>query len=307
MSYNKEYAKEYYKKNRDKILENIKEYYKNNRDKKLAYWKKYQQENKKHIREYHIEYKKKRGEMKTCIIIPARMDSYRLPGKPLKLIAMHGDEYPMIKFTAVRSYLTTYPVYIATPDQEIFNVVKNSINYHMYANGASISPLLVEEGKTGTDRVYNASKMIPHYDIIVNVQGDCPLIDPKLIKACVKLLEDTDYDIVTAAAPIAKEDIPKHNIVKTYIHNDELIICSREHTIHKGTPYHHVGLYAYRAEALKKFCELPQSENELKEDLEQLRALDNNMTIGVVMTDEPTISVDTLEDLEKVRNYYVKK
>lgn len=233
--------------------------------------------------------------MKTCIVIPARLGATRLPRKPL--LYMYG--MPMIIHVIMRGIdARVGPVYVATPDMEIVNMVE-FFGYKAVKTG---------EANTGTDRVLQAvSRLDSPYDLIVNLQGDCPLMERKAIKDTVEALKNNpEFDIATAVIPLKEEDKEKDNIVKAYLgENNECLDFSRKYR--GGEAWHHVGLYVYRRDALMKFCRLTQSKREKSESLEQLRALDNRMKIIAAKVNDLGVSVDTPEDFKLANNLIIKK
>lgn len=237
----------------------------------------------------------------TLIVIPARVGSTRLPGKMLADI--NGD--PLI----VRTYKSVVaanvgPVIVACDGQEIVDVIKA-------AGGEAIitDPAL----PSGTDRVYAAYKKYDtekKFKYIINVQGDLPFVDSRFISSCAELMRTERYDMTTPAAPITDESYKVNSVVKIAVaHVSETegkaLYFSRSPIPFGGPYYHHVGLYCFRVNALEKFMSLPQSSLEKIEKLEQLRALENGMTIGIrILPDiESPISVDTAEDLERARKF----
>jgi len=231
------------------------------------------------------------------IIIPARMDSTRLPGKPLADI--HGK--PMILWVMERALAANIaPVYIACAEEEIASAVRN-------AGGEAV--LTDPAHPSGTDRIYEALQKIDparKFDRIINVQGDLPMLDPHLPTLALKLLDNPSIDISTLAAPIRSEE-ERHNpnVVKAVITiNNRAIYFSRSPVPYgKGPCYHHIGLYAYTRTALEKFVALPASPLEKIEKLEQLRALEYGMQIAIDIVDKVPLGVDTAEDLEFVRKH----
>ncbi len=143
--------------------------------------------------------------------------------------------------------------------------------------------------------------------MVVNVQGDLPTIDPAAIKAALGPLKDKDVDIATLAAVIKTDaERTNPNVVKAI--GDEVApgrlrarTFTRADATGAGPHYHHIGLYAYRRATLEKFVKLPQSENEKREKLEQLRALDNGMRIDIAIVDAVPLGVDTPDDLDRAR------
>ena len=234
----------------------------------------------------------------TVIIIPARLASTRLPNKPLALI---GNK-PMIVHVMERAMESGVgDVYIACCDTEVYQAVTA-------AGGNAI--MTKAEHISGTDRIYEALVNIKkNYQYVINVQGDLPTLDPALIQRCLDVLIASSHaDIATLAAPITEtEDIDNPNIVKPAIafyqsSVGRALYFSRASIPHgAGEFYHHIGLYAYRASALKQFVSLDPSPLEQREKLEQLRALENNMRIDVAIVQTIPVGVDTVEDLEKAR------
>lgn len=235
------------------------------------------------------------------IVIPARIASTRLPKKMLATI--NGD--PLI----VRTYKSAVAanigqVIVACDGQEIKNAIEN-------AGGTAV----VTDPKlpSGTDRVFAAWKTYDpgkKYKYIVNVQGDLPFIDPKFIAETTGFLKNSNYGITTPAAPISDNSFNVSSVVKiavTFSSKSEgrALYFSRSPIPYGGPYYHHVGLYCFRTDALEKFVSLPQSRLEKIEKLEQLRAIENGMTIGVKLLSDlkPPISIDTAEDLEKANKY----
>ncbi|MDP1724169.1 MAG: 3-deoxy-manno-octulosonate cytidylyltransferase [Alphaproteobacteria bacterium] len=239
------------------------------------------------------------------ILIPARLGATRLPNKPMAdIVGKTMIEH--VYRRGVESGLG--PVYVATPDQEIIDVIKKM-------GGNAI--LTSINHQTGSDRIYEAIQKIDpdkKYNVIVNLQGDLPLIKPENLKKVVDpLLADAQVDIATIAAPITEaSDKTNINVVKI-----ALELSAKNPDIGRGvyfsrslipqTPndddvyYHHIGVYAFRREALERFMTLPVSLLEKRERLEQLRALASGMRIDVALVDQIPQSVDTQEDLDRVR------
>ncbi len=229
---------------------------------------------------------------KILTIIPARMTASRLPGKPLA--NMMGT--PMIVRVwqqAVKADLG--PVLVACAQAEIAAAVDK-------AGGLAV--LTHPDLPSGSDRVRQAAEIYDlegQYDIILNLQGDMPLIDPAALQATVKILHDyPQADIATAAT--ATDDaaqVNNPNIVKAVLGKDGRALYFSRAAIPHGaeTVYHHAGLYAYRRAALMRFCSLPPSILELTEGLEQLRALEDGMMIYCAELDNAPAGIDTAEDL----------
>lgn len=250
------------------------------------------------------------SQIKSVAVIPARYSATRLPGKPLLEIA--GK--PLIVWVAerARAASTISRTIVATDDPRIVDAV----------NAAGFDAVITRaDHATGTDRIAEVAHNL-RADIIVNVQGDEPLIDPETIDRAVNaLIEDRDAQMSTTWETITEEaDATNPSVVKvTFDENGYATNFSRnpisnqtaaKDGSNESSPEgsgllfdfkKHTGLYAYRRDFLLAFARWPQSENERKESLEQLRALDRGVKIKVVEAASPSIGVDTLEDLEKVR------
>jgi 3-deoxy-manno-octulosonate cytidylyltransferase (CMP-KDO synthetase) len=232
------------------------------------------------------------------ILIPARMASTRLPGKPLADI---GGE-PMIVHVLRRAEAARLgPVVVATDDETIATAVEK-------ASGRAV--MTRSDHASGSDRIFEALGVLDpegHARIVVNVQGDLPTLAPDDLAASLRPLEDAAVDIATLAAEIrtpAERDNP--NVVKligTPLGHRRLqaLDFSRAAPAGAGPHYHHIGLYAYRRAALQRFVALPPSLREQRERLEQLRALDAGMRIDAMIVDSVPLGVDTAEDLEVAR------
>ena len=232
------------------------------------------------------------------ILIPARMASTRLPGKPLADI----NGKPMIVrvlHQAKAAHLGE--VVVATDSEAVAAAVEKVGGRAVMTAAGHIS---------GSDRIFEALQDLDperHFRIVVNVQGDLPTIEPGDIRAAVKLLDDPAVDTATLAAEITEpSELTNPNVVKaigTRIspHHFRATTFTRADATGAGPHYHHIGLYAYRREALEGFVKLPPSANEQREKLEQLRALDNGMRIDVAIVKSVPLGVDTPEDLEKAR------
>jgi 3-deoxy-manno-octulosonate cytidylyltransferase (CMP-KDO synthetase) len=226
--------------------------------------------------------------MKTIIIIPARMASTRLPNKPLADIS--GQT--MISRVYQQAIKTNLEVVVACDSLEIAHEI-NKIGGKYVLTDPDLP--------SGTDRIYQAYQNLgANHDVVVNLQGDLPNIDAKLILQCVNLLDNPNCDIGTLASIIAdKEQINNPNVVKIALNSQkQALYFSRSAIPYKATDYlHHIGIYAYTKSALKKFVSLPPAKLEKQESLEQLRALENNLKIFVETVNSHPISVDTPADL----------
>ena len=241
--------------------------------------------------------------MKTFIIIPSRLSATRLPGKPLLKI----NNLSIISHVFRRAQEANIgEVFVATEDQEIVDdVVKNGGN----------AVLTSKNHKTGTDRVYEAFQKlnIRDADLIMNLQGDEPEINIQDIINLNKKMISNGSKIGTLASTIKdKNDFENENIVKVITkENLEVGQFSEAKTfvrnsLNLNNTYHHIGIYCYTIETLEKFVKLSQSKNEIKNRLEQLRALDNNISINVAYANFSPTGVDTEEDylaLKKIMEY----
>lgn len=235
------------------------------------------------------------------VLIPARMASTRLPGKPLADIAGR----PMIAHVLDRAVEAGLgPVFVATDSEEIATAVAK-------AGGQAV--MTRADHASGSDRIFEAMEQIGgSADIIVNVQGDLPTIDPAEIRAALAPLSDPGVDIATLAAEISRpEERSDPNVVKVVgTPVDAPDNASRLRALYftratapygEGPLYHHIGLYAYRRAALERFVRLPASPLEKREKLEQLRALEAGMRIDVAIVAAVPLGVDTAHDLETAR------
>jgi 3-deoxy-manno-octulosonate cytidylyltransferase (CMP-KDO synthetase) len=237
--------------------------------------------------------------MKCAVIIPARLQATRLPGKPLAAIG--GD--PMIVHVWRRGMEAGLgPVIVATDSERILDAV-------LASGGEAV--LTRADHASGSDRIHEALASIDprgEVEIIVNLQGDLPAIDPLHIRACADMLASAGADIATLAAEITEpSEVINPNVVKvigTPLGANRLrALYFTRASAPSGTGplYHHIGLYAYRRAALERFVTLPPSPLEQRERLEQLRALEAGMRIDVAVVDTVPLGVDTPDDLERAR------
>jgi len=233
------------------------------------------------------------------ILIPARMASTRLPGKPLADIA----GLPMIVHVLRRAAAAKIGEAVVATDSEAVAAAVEK------AGGRAV--MTRSDHVSGSDRIYEAlAALDPEHrlDIVVNVQGDLPTINPADIRAALKPLDDPAVDISTLAAEITDPaERTNPHVVKvtgTLVAPGRLRAASftRADAAGPGPHYHHIGLYAYRRAALERFVKLPPSVGEQREKLEQLRALDAGMRIDVVVVNSAPLGVDTPEELQKARN-----
>ena len=236
---------------------------------------------------------------KTVIIIPSRLDAIRLPNKPLELI---NNKEMILHVIEAAQKTNTGDVYIATPDQKILDVViKNG--------GKAI--LTDVNHETGTDRIYEVFKknLNSEPDLIINLQGDMPNIDPQAITNLVSYMSEGKCDIGTLASTFSSEaELADENNVKVATKNklkinqfDQAIDFFRKDTKEYENYFHHIGIYAFTNKALVRYVSLKRSKLELERKLEQLRALENSMSIHVGCINSSPLSVDTKSDLMEVR------
>lgn len=239
--------------------------------------------------------------MKTMCIIPARYDSVRLPGKVL--IDINGK--PMIQrvYERVSRYEDLDFVIVATDDQRIYDVVKSF-------NGNVIMTSV--HHKNGTERIAEVANLFPEYEIVVNVQGDEPMITSDAIRILYECMQD-DSDVQMATLKVIMDendyDNPAAVKVLTDVNNNALYFGRSINPYPRNrdteyVAYKHIGIYAYTREFLLKYSLLPKLKLESIENLEQLRVLENGYNIRVLPCDYNGISVDTIEDLEKVKSYF---
>ena len=240
--------------------------------------------------------------MKTAIIIPARMASQRFPNKPMAKI----NGIPMIERVWRQGINSKVgDVYVACSEDEVFNLIISK-------GGKAImtDPNL----PSGTDRVFAAFNLIDNkddYESIINLQGDMPLIDYKNIQSA-NIPLNNGYDIGTIATDISINEIKDENITKVSVDWKEEGVDGNSIDFYKSIKikskniYQHVGIYSFKPSALKKFISLPPSKNEIDRKLEQLRALDAGIKIGITYVENVPISVDTIEDLMLIESILKK-
>ncbi len=236
--------------------------------------------------------------------IPARAESSRFPGKPLADI--HGKPMVVRVLERVKSCVLLSEVYVATDSRLIYEAV-------LEQSGNAI--MTFESHSSGSDRIAEAARRLKlsSQDIIVNVQGDQPLVESAMIQQVVDpLIEDESIPMSTLIYKIIRdEEIDHPNAVKTVFDSDGFAIYFSRATIpfcrnagEKQAYFKHHGIYAYRNDFLQKFSRLPVGSFERSERLEQLRALEHGFRIKVVITEMDSVEVDTPGDLERVRHEY---
>ena len=241
--------------------------------------------------------------MKTLTIIPSRLSATRLPGKPLLKI----NDISIISHVFMRAQEANIgDVVVAAEDQEIVDDVVNN-------GGRAI--LTGKNHKTGTDRIYEAlNKLeVKDVDFVMNLQGDEPAININDIINLNKKMISNQSQMGTLAAKIKDlKDLENENIVKVItkenLNKDKFSIAKDflRRSSEVENIYHHIGIYCYSTDTLKKFVELDQSKNEIDNRLEQLRALDNHIEINIALASSSPIGVDTKEDylaLKKIMEY----
>ncbi len=235
----------------------------------------------------------------TIVVIPARMASTRLPGKPMADI--HG--LPMIVHVWRRAVESRVGhVLVAAAENAIAEAIRAQ-GGDAIVTGAQLP--------SGSDRVAEALQLRDPQKVfrhVVNLQGDLPTIDPLAVKRCLAGLMNETVDVATLAAPLHDSDIANPHVVKAIanLEDDRDVAYARDFVRvlspqHQPPYWHHIGIYAYRRTALERFVSLPVSTREKERSLEQMRALDNDMKIAVVRVDSVPLGVDTPDDLEVAR------
>lgn len=247
--------------------------------------------------------------MKSLVVIPARYASTRFPGKPLALI---GGK-PVIAHVLEKARAVSECVFVATDDRRIYDAVLD------YGGNAVMTS---EHHKSGTDRCFEAWEKISagtreSFDVIVNVQGDEPFIDPQQISDLVSCFSDPSVDIATLARRFeSAEALFDPNKVKVvfgkdgnalYFSRSPIPFCrgvERKEWLACTPCFKHVGMYAYRPDILKRITSMPQGVLEKAESLEQLRWLENGFRIAVRETWHESIGIDTPEDLAEAERFF---
>ena len=238
--------------------------------------------------------------MNAIIVIPARMDSTRLPGKPLADIA---GEAMIVRVWRQAVKAEIGPVVVAAAEEVIVAAVERAGGHAMLTD-----PTLA----SGSDRVHEALEEFDpdrRFDAVINLQGDLPALDPGVVRIVMAALRESGADIATLAAPISDPaDCDNPNVVKPVVAWDQegkrgpaLYFSRARAPWGEGPVFHHVGIYAFTRAALARFVALPPSPLERRERLEQLRALEAGMHIEVAYVDAVPLSVDTPEDLAWAR------
>jgi len=236
--------------------------------------------------------------MRPVILIPSRFAATRLPGKPLAAIA----GVPMIVHVWQRAAAANIgPVWVATDTESIADAVES-------AGGKAV--MTRPDHASGSDRIFEALSIVDpagKHDVVINLQGDMPTIEPAIIGRVLEPLKNPAVDIGTLAAVIREEgEKTDPAVVKAVFTADGRALYFTRATAPTGNGplYHHIGIYAWRREMLQRFVTLLPSPLELREKLEQLRALEAGMQMGVAVVDTVPLGVDTPETLEKARKAY---
>ena len=236
----------------------------------------------------------------TAIIIPTRLTATRFPNKPLAKI----NNIPMILHVLNKAKESKVgEVFVATPDKKIFDIVNN--------NGG-VAILTKKNHLSGSDRVYEvySEKIKNNVDLIINLQGDMPNINPNNIAKLEKLMRSNNCDIGTLASPIKDDnEFIDSNVVKVHVgqvlEDDSFLEAKdffrKKKDLINDNIYHHLGLYIFTKDALTRYVKLSRSKLEIERNLEQMRAMENNMVVKVGLIRSMPLSVDTEEDLKKIK------
>ena len=245
--------------------------------------------------------------MKFIAIIPARYASTRFPAKPLAMLG--GKRVIERVYEQVAGVLDD--AVVATDDERIYDAVR--------AFGGKVE-MTSTEHRSGTDRCWEAyCKQGGKFDVVINVQGDEPFIQPSQLQALKECFNSSDIDIATLVKPFAESDgitaLENPNSPKVVVDNQMRALyfsrsvipylrgVEKQEWLRRHTFYKHIGIYGFRTEILKAVTSLPQSSLEIAESLEQLRWLENGYKIGVGISDVETIGIDTPEDLARAEEF----
>ncbi|MBR0394696.1 MAG: 3-deoxy-manno-octulosonate cytidylyltransferase [Alistipes sp.] len=245
--------------------------------------------------------------MKFIAIIPARYASTRFPAKPLAMLG--GKRVIERVYEQVAGVLDD--AVVATDDERIYDAVR--------AFGGKVE-MTSTEHRSGTDRCWEAyCKQGREFDVVINVQGDEPFIQPSQLQALKECFNSSDIDIATLVKPFAESDgitaLENPNSPKVVVDNQMRALyfsrsvipylrgVEKQEWLRRHTFYKHIGIYGFRTEILKAVTSLPQSSLEIAESLEQLRWLENGYKIGVGISDVETIGIDTPEDLARAEEF----
>jgi 3-deoxy-manno-octulosonate cytidylyltransferase (CMP-KDO synthetase) len=235
-------------------------------------------------------------------VIPARYDSSRFPGKPL--VDIGGKSMIQRVYEQCSKSTSISKLIVATDDQRIADHVK------LFGGNVTLTSI---NHQSGTDRCAEVANNYPEFDILINIQGDEPMINPDQIDLLCKCFENPNASIATLVKKISSnEELFNENTPKVILNkNNEAILFSRtaipfirgkakENWIEQYTFYKHIGIYGFKTETLKKLNNLPVSALESAEALEQLRWIENGYRIHTAITDKESQAIDTPQDLEKL-------
>ena len=240
---------------------------------------------------------------KVLILIPSRYQSSRFPGKPLSLLKTPEGEKSLVEQVYSNCHQSGYETYVVTDHDGIEEKLKSS--------GMNVLRI-DDEVPSGTERIALAYErnFKGKFDFIINVQGDEPLLKSDDLNKLIDFHQNSDFDIATLVKPHSEDsenhgEVENPNVVKVAkTHHGQCLYFSRSpipfERTQRETWYQHIGVYSYKAKSLEQFVSFEESELERIEGLEQLRALENKMTIGAVETNSTLLGVDTPQDLEKV-------
>ena len=237
--------------------------------------------------------------MRSVVIIPSRLNSLRLPQKPL--ISINGITLIQRVYEQVKKCENKIDCIVATDSKKIYDHVKSF-------NGEVV--MTSDKHISGTDRVNEALGLLnSSYDLIINVQGDEPIINPALIDDLINSFCLKSDEILTPAKKTSDiKEIDNQNIVK--VEFDSKMIATkfyRKNNIKKEVRYKHIGVYVFTTKILTELCNLKPTENEIRLNLEQLRWMDNNYKIKILTTSHNNLSIDTKDDVEKLYKKFSEK
>ena len=229
------------------------------------------------------------GKLRTLGVIPVRLTSTRVQEKALQVIA--GRTLLEWVWRAAESVSDLDRLVVATDSTQVAQVVSD------FGGDVEVTSGLF---KNGSERCWAVAS---HSDaeIIVNIQGDQPQLDPQAVSAIVRVLQQGDVPVASPMVPLEGAEFGSSVVRVTTDDNGDALHFSRNDIVGEGPNYRHVGIYGYRRNTLKKYCSWPQTDLELSEGLEQLRLLEYGVDIRMVLLDSASIPVDTLEDLARVR------
>lgn len=228
--------------------------------------------------------------MKVTVVIPARFKSTRLPGKPLAII---GDK-PMIQHTWERACESNADEVIIATDSNL--IYETAVGF-----GAKVA--VTTECETGTERIIQVAKSIDS-DIIINVQGDEPFINPLDIDLIIELVKSNPTCVSTLRTDLIENESTDPNAVKILTNNDFAVMFTRSNVYNQTDFVHkHIGIYGYSVETLNKISELKPTQNSINNSLEQLTWMDNGIQVVSEFTEYKSFGIDTLEDLERANKF----